>query len=250
MPWHKKTWKWIASHLGLIPGTLLWLALAFFYVRPRYSDLVTSAAPEPNTLDLLIIAVLISLLIPIIYDIESINIAGFQMKFRAKTDDAKEKVESPRATNDSKVIEYGRSETVVIKERIGGTFLTLKARINYRKVAGFSELMRIKVNEIYLGSTDLVNKGPEATLVDGRTFVWYNTVTKAWKIPYSPDFKSNYKHTTYGLEQGDPYEFIFDLNSVKSIHGDYKVVIEHNDPEGKEAHQNAIVIRDIDSLNS
>ncbi len=135
---------------------------------------------------------------------------------------------------------YEKELTAYYKEVI----LFIRARINYTHEAGAQYLMRIKVNDEILKANHLINKPIDREIIGGLKKPWFDNSNDSWFINYSPNYRDNYFHPIYKVENGDPYIFIFDLRSIKKNPEEkYKISIEHNGMKGNEAYRNSIIIQ-------
>lgn len=240
-------------------GTILWAAITFLFLVPRYSEIANG---EAKPFDILILLIWVAL--PLMLLFAEVEIFGFKLKhWQTKPFDADKKVPPPETKGIGKseapevpppetegsdiIVEYREESPPIVRENQGlNTFLSLKARIHFTHVAGFTDLMRIKVNGQTLKAQHSVNKDIDFKIADGRDFSWFNPEIISWCIPYSPDFKSNYSHSKYRVLNGDPYSYLFDLSLISpDKDGKYNIVVEHNGKTGNDAFENAIVVRDV-----
>jgi hypothetical protein len=238
--------KWLKSitpsaWFRLVCGTLIWLAITRFFLVPRYEHIRSS---QDEALDILILLIWIAL--PLMLIFQRIDLFGFKLDHGENLSTADKQVPPPAPDESEIVVNPDQVSSPEKKKACGAqTFLSLRARIHFTHEAGFNALMRIQVNNQVLGSGHIVGKDMDAEIADGRKFSWFDSKNDTWRIPFSPDFKTNYTHSRYRVVNGDAYLFLFDLSSISPDNGEYSITIQHVGGAGNEALKNSIVVRDI-----
>lgn len=95
--------------------------------------------------------------------------------------------------------------------------LDLQMRLQYDKLAGSSFALDIMINGQRLTSP-LLNKAPQYTYRDGRTFPYYSPTQPGWMVFYSPDFSGNNGDPTSGYRvmtnPGEAYHYRWNIAAL------------------------------------
>ena len=237
------------SRWQIIILSLIWLSILVSFLIPRYCVIIHG---NPNFIDGIIIIILI--ILPLMLIFHEVDILGIKIKQPRRNGfdkpDGKIPPPQPEKNSDDIVIPFKTCSVEIEKDAKGdNTFLSFKARIHFRREAGSQELLKIWINDNIIESKHSVNKDFDAVISEGRSFQWYNKDTQSWRIPYSPNFKTNYYHFHYRVLNCDAYYFIFNLTKIQpNANGKYIIKFEHNGKEGDDAFENAIVVRNIDTF--
>ena len=107
-------------------------------------------------------------------------------------------------------------------------YLTFLARIQWSKLSGGMDPLKITVNDQLVTASQLVNKDLHFTIQDGRSFTYYNPDYSCWRLFYSPDFFSNnVANNPYRVMQGDACEYTFDITGMVNRDETNSIVLQH-----------------------
>lgn len=102
--------------------------------------------------------------------------------------------------------------------------LSLKARINLRKLAGSNYWMRIAINDHELVATDLLNKRPVFMFRGNVDLSW--CIGGKWRLVHAPDFAITPAQKQGYYADTDPFCFVWDI-TAHIVPGRNTLRIEH-----------------------
>jgi hypothetical protein len=106
--------------------------------------------------------------------------------------------------------------------------LSLKARLQFDTVAGYTAALRLSLNDTLIGAERLMNKPPRVKSRGGH--IYSMAAAETFNVFYSPDFTSPDFDPYYGLLDGvRPCEFEFNIAGLLKD-GSNVLVIEHAAP--------------------
>lgn len=116
-----------------------------------------------------------------------------------------------------------------------GTVLLLRARIQFKKIAGAAHAMKVRLNDLELTPAALATPRPNPVKIGAaKTKPWYHPKL-GWFIPYGPTFEipsSALTIVNLGEDAGGPItpgEFRFDVGSLLKT-GENVLEIQHSCP--------------------
>lgn len=107
--------------------------------------------------------------------------------------------------------------------------LSLRARLQTPKVAGYTPAMKLTLNGQAIGGLRLLNKKPGAEVLSGRVF--NPAAGEIFVVPYAPDFKSANTSPIYGLRSGNICDF--DLRITGLLKAGANTLVIANTPSAK-----------------
>jgi hypothetical protein len=177
-----------------------------------------------------------------------LNVFGWVLKITPKKEiyKANQKVDVVEINKDAeKEVKYNSELPVTENVNSKIKYLSFKARINYPHEAGAYYLLRVKVNDVVLDKSYIINREHGAKLANGRIRREFDSIDKAWNVVYSPDFASNYLSKYYKVLNFDPYLFVFNISEFIKDKTNINIKFCHVGPPGDEAYKNSIIIREL-----
>ncbi|MFH0895581.1 MAG: DUF4062 domain-containing protein [Bacteroidota bacterium] len=144
-----------------------------------------------------------------------------------------------------KEIKNGENFELSINVPNGKSVFSFFARINYNHEAGATPLLCIKINNINIDDSFVINKPPLRENLSGKKSGWFSRDLMAWSLCYSPDFKSNYFHSSYKVINAEPYFYAFNIKNFLVTDSKLDIELIHVVREGNEAFKNSIIIENI-----
>lgn len=177
--------------------------------------------------------------------VESIELGGLKIYFKKDILEANRKVENVDIKNGEEEIKWKNEFTIDEKIKNFTKYLSFKARVNYPHEAGAYYLLQVKINDIILDKSHIINREHGAKIANGRIRRTFMSDDKTWNLVYSPDFISNYTNEKYKVLNFDPYLFVFDISKFTENNTKIKITLSHIGPTGNDAFKNPIIIRDL-----
>lgn len=197
------------------------------------------------TIDITTITIFVLIIIPwFLPFIKSIELFGSKINLASELM-ADKHINDIKIVSEEDEIKFNKQIEKEIPLKNNDKFISFRARINYEIEAGAAFLMKIKINDTFLSLRHVINKTKDRITEDGRKAPAFDTELESWKLVYSPDFVTNYKHKIYKEISSDSYLFIFNIEEF--INGKNILVIKfiHTGLTGHEAYKNSIIIRDL-----
>jgi hypothetical protein len=113
-----------------------------------------------------------------------------------------------------------------------GTILLLRVRIDFKKIAGATHAMKVRLNDLELTQAALAKPRPNPVKIGAaKTKPWCHAKF-GWMVTYAPSFElpaGSIPHVIFGEDEAgpiNPFEFRFDVGSLLK-NGENVLEIQH-----------------------